>query len=188
MVVESTGIFDDYEKAKAHLTAGARRVVITAPVKNEHELGKTIQIGVNEELIKTCPITSNASCTTASASPVIAILDGVLGIEKALLTTTHAYTATQSLVDSPVPHADRNSDLRKRAGGVSENIIPSSSGSAIAVTKAYEPLAGLFDGVALRVPVACGSISDITFIAKRETSVEEVNAILEKASKDSRWE
>ena len=185
-VVESTGIFDDYEKAKAHLTAGARRVVITAPVKNEHELGKTIQIGINDELIKTCPITSNASCTTASASPVIAILDEAIGIEKALLTTTHAYTATQSLVDSPVPHADRHSDLR-RGRAASQNIVPSSTGSAIAVTKAYEPLAGKFDGISLRVPVSCGSISDITFVAKRETTVEEINAILEKASKDSRW-
>lgn len=183
VVVESTGIFDDYEKASAHLTAGARRVVITAPVKEEAENGATVLMGLNEDRIKTCPITSNASCTTVSASPVIAILDEAIGIEKAVLTTTHAYTATQSIVDGPA----KGSDMR-RGRAAAQNIVPSSTGSAIAVTKAYPALVGKFDGISLRVPVVAGSISDITFVAKRSTSAEEINGILTKAARDARWE
>lgn len=183
VVVESTGVFDDYEKAHAHVAAGAGRVVISAPVKEESPLGITALMGVNDEKIGTCPVTSNASCTTVSASPVIAILDEALGIEKAALTTVHAYTATQSIVDGPA----KGSDMR-RGRAAAQNIIPSSTGSAIAVTKAYAPLSGKFDGIALRVPVAAGSISDITFVAKRETSAEEVNGILRKAAGEPRWQ
>ena len=183
VVVEATGVFDDYEKANAHIEAGAGRVVITAPVKEESPLGATVLMGLNEDRFKTCQITSNASCTTTSASPVIAILDEAIGIEKAILSTTHAYTASQSLVDSFV----KGKDLR-RGRAAPQNIVPSSTGSAISVTKAYEKLAGKFDGIALRVPVIAGSISDITFIAKRPTSAEEVNEILRKAAKEKRWE
>jgi len=183
VVVEATGVFDDYEKANAHIAAGAGRVVITAPVKEESPLGATVLMGLNEDRFKTCQITSNASCTTTSASPVIAILDEAIGIEKAILSTTHAYTASQSLVDSFV----KGKDLR-RGRAAPQNIVPSSTGSAISVTKAYEKLAGKFDGIALRVPVIAGSISDITFIAKRPTSAEEVNEILRKAAKEKRWE
>ena len=183
VVVEATGVFDDYEKANAHIAAGAGRVVITAPVKEESPLGATVLMGLNEDRFKTCQITSNASCTTTSASPVIAILDEAIGIEKAILSTTHAYTASQSLVDSFV----KGKDLR-RGRAAAQNIVPSSTGSAISVTKAYEKLAGKFDGIALRVPVIAGSISDITFIAKRPTSAEEVNEILRKAAKEKRWE
>lgn len=182
VVVECTGVFDDYEKAHAHVVAGAKHVVISAPVKEESPLGTTALMGLNEEKIGTCPVTSNASCTTTSASPVIAILDKALGIEKAMLSTIHAYTATQSIVDSPA----KGKDMR-RGRAAAQNIIPSSTGSAIAVTKAYTPLAGKFDGIALRVPVMSGSISDITFVASRPTTAEEVNDILVKAEQEPRW-
>ena len=182
VAIESTGVFDTYEKASAHLTAGAKRVVITAPVKDDSENGATVLVGVNEEKLATCQITSNASCTTNSASPLIAILDEKLGIEKALLNTTHAYTATQSIVDSPV----RGADMR-RGRAAAQNITPSSTGAAVAVTKAYEQLAGKFDGISLRVPVVAGSIVDITFLAKRDTTAEEVNKILEDAASEERW-
>lgn len=182
VVVESTGFFTDYEKAQAHVTAGAKHVVITAPVKNDSPLGATVLMGVNEDRIKTCDITSNASCTTNSASPLIAILDEAIGIEKALLTTTHAYTASQSLVDGP-----SKKDMREGRAGA-QNIVPTSTGAAIAVTKAYEQLSGKFDGISLRVPVSAGSIADITFIAKRETTRDEVNQILRDAAVKSRWD
>ncbi len=181
VVVESTGVFDDYTKAAAHLTAGAKRVVITAPVKEDGD-GATVLMGVNEEKLSTCQISSNASCTTNAGSPLIAILDEKIGIEKALLNTTHAYTATQSLVDGPV----KGPDLR-RGRAAAHNMSPSSTGAAVAVTKAYETLTGKFDGISVRVPVVAGSLADITFIAKRETTAEEVNRILEAAAAEERW-
>ena len=182
VVIESTGVFDDFEKAQAHVAAGAKRVVISAPAKGDTG-GETVLMGVNEEKLKTCAISSNASCTTNASSPVIAILDEAIGIDYAILSTTHAYTATQSIVDSPV----KGSDLR-RGRAAAQNIIPSSTGAAIAVGKAYTSLDGRFDGVSLRVPVPAGSIADITFIAKRDTTAEEVNELLRKASKEARWE
>jgi len=183
VVVEATGFFNDYEKAKAHLDAGAKRVVITAPVKNDVEgLGSTILMGLNEDKFKTCPITSNASCTTNSASPVIAILDEAIGIEKAILSTVHAYTASQSIVDGP-----SKKDM-KEGRAAAQNIVPTSTGSAIAVSQAYPSLLGKFDGISLRVPVPAGSIADVTFIAKRATTAEEVNALLSAAAKQPRWE
>jgi glyceraldehyde 3-phosphate dehydrogenase len=183
VVVESTGLFTDYEKAKAHLTAGAKHVVISAPVKDDVTgLGTTVLMGLNEEKIKTCPITSNASCTTNSASPVIAILDEALGIEKAILSTTHAYTASQAIVDGP-----SKKDM-KEGRAAAQNIVPTSTGSAIAVAQAYPSLVGKFDGISLRVPVPAGSIADITFIAKRNTTAEEVNTILTMAAEQPKWE
>lgn len=184
IVVESTGFFASYEKAGAHLKAGAKRVVITAPSEGgeaESALGATVLMGVNEERLETCRISSNASCTTNAASPVIQILYEVIGIEKAILNTTHAYTATQSLVDSPVGR-----DFR-RGRAAAHNIIPSTTGAAGATTEAITGLKGKFDGVALRVPVVAGSIADITFVAKRPTSKEEVNAILKQAAGEVRW-
>lgn len=181
VVVESTGFFTDYEKANAHVTAGARRVVITGPVKEESALGATVLMGLDESKLGTCAITSNASCTTNSASPVIAILDEAIGIEKAILSTTHAYTASQGIVDGPA-----KKDM-KEGRAAAQNIIPTSTGAAVAVTKAYPSLAGKFDGISLRVPVASGSIADVTFISKRPTTAEEVNEILRKASTDARW-
>jgi glyceraldehyde 3-phosphate dehydrogenase len=183
VVIESTGFFTDYEKANAHIIAGAKHVVISAPVKNDVEgLGTTVLMGLNDDKIHTCPITSNASCTTNSASPIISILDAAIGIEKAILSTVHAYTASQSLVDGPA-----KKDM-KEGRAAAQNIVPTSTGAAIAVTQAYTALAGKFDGISLRVPVPAGSIADITFIAKRPTTVEEVNDVLRKAAQDPKWE
>ncbi|MFA5751079.1 MAG: type I glyceraldehyde-3-phosphate dehydrogenase [Candidatus Paceibacterota bacterium] len=184
VVVESTGLFTTYEKASAHLRAGAKKVVISAPAKDGDGTtkGETILLAVNEEKFGTCDITSNASCTTNAASPLISILHEALGIEKAILNTVHGYTASQALVDGP-----SKKDLREgRAAG--QNIVPSSTGAAIAVTKAFPELKGLFDGISIRVPVPAGSIVDITFISKKDTTPQEVNEILKKASKDSKWE
>lgn len=181
-VIESTGFFTKYEDAQKHVQAGAKHVVISAPAKGDESIGATILVGVNEEKFGTCNVTSNASCTTNAASPVIAILDETIGIEKAVLSTTHAYTASQALVDGP-----SKKDLREgRAAAM--NIVPSSTGAAKAVAKAYPSMTGKFDGISLRVPVPAGSIADITFIAKRATTKEEVNDILRKAAAESRWE
>ncbi len=188
VVVEATGKFTKYATSKAHLTAGAKRVVITAPVKDTPEdagvIGATVLMGINHHELKTCDISSNASCTTNAGGPLIAVLDEGIGIEKALLNTIHGYTSSQSLVDGP---SSRKNDPR-RGRAAAQNIVPSTTGAATATTKALTQLDGLFDGVAVRVPVPVGSLIDITFVAKRETSVEEVNAILTKASKDKRWE
>lgn len=181
VVIESTGLFTEYEKARAHLDAGARRVVISAPVKQDSPLGTTVLMGLDESGLSACQITSNASCTTNSASPVIAILDAAIGIEKAVLSTTHAYTASQAIVDGP------SKKDKKEGRAAAQNIVPTSTGAAIAVTKAYPALSGKFDGISLRVPVPAGSIADITFIAKRPTSAEEVNEALRTASKEARW-
>lgn len=181
VVVEATGRFNAFDKARAHIDAGAKRVVLTAPAKGGGA-GETVLMGVDEEKLKMCEISSNASCTTNAASPLIAILDGSVGIECALLNTTHAYTASQLIVDG-VSKKDWR-DGRAAAA----NIIPSSTGAAIAVTKAYPSLEGKFDGISLRVPVAVGSIADVTFLAKRDTSAEEINDILRKAAKEKRWQ
>ncbi len=182
VVVESTGLFTSYEKAKVHLDAGAKKVVISAPAKSDGtEPGETILLGVNEEKFGTCDVTSNASCTTNAASPLIAILDESLGIEKAILNTVHGYTASQSLVDGP-----SKKDLRE-GRAAAQNIVPSSTGAAIAVTKAFTKLEGMFDGISIRVPVPAGSIVDVTFISKTKTTAEEVNAILKKAASEPRW-
>lgn len=192
VVVESTGVFATYEKAGVHLAAGAKKVVITAPTKGEpggnhvngiNGHGATVLVGMNEEQLKTCTVSSNASCTTNSASPLIAILDETIGIDKALLNTVHAYTATQLIVDGPGGQHDIR---RGRAAAI--NIVPSSTGAAIATTEVHTQLKGKFDGIALRVPVVAGSVADITFIAKRDTTTEEVNGILSRAAKDPRWE
>ena len=182
VIVESTGLFTAYEKAKFHIDQGARKVVISAPSKGDGTVpGEMILLGVNEEKFGTCDITSNASCTTNASSPLIGILDEAIGIEKALLNTTHAYTGTQALVDGP-----SKKDLRE-GRAAAQNIVPSSTGAAIAVGKVYPKLDGLFDGISIRVPVPAGSIVDITFIAKRSTTAEEVNAILTKAASEDRW-
>ena len=184
VVVEATGLFTSYDKAKFHIDCGAKKVVITAPSKggDGSTIGETILLGVNENKFGTCDITSNASCTTNAASPLIAILHESIGIEKAILNTVHGYTASQALVDGP-----SKKDLRE-GRAAAQNIVPSSTGAAIAVTEAFPELKGLFDGISIRVPVPAGSIVDITFIAKRETTKEEVNEILKKASTNPRWE
>lgn len=184
VVVESTGFFTDYEGAKKHLAAGAKRVVVSAPIKGDPAAagvrGATVLMGVNQDQLATSEVTSNASCTTNATSPVIAILKEAIGIEKAMLNTVHAYTASQSLVDGP------KKDLRDgRAAAL--NIIPSTTGAAIATTQAHPELEGKFSGLAMRVPVPVGSIVDITFVASRDTSVEEVNEALRKAADEPRW-
>ncbi len=179
IVVESTGFFTDGAKARAHIDAGAKRVVITAPGKGEGV--ETILIGANEEKFGTCDITSNASCTTNCASPLIGILDEAIGIERALLNTTHAYTATQSIVDGTAPDDFR----RGRAGA--QNLGPSSTGAAKATALVYPKFKGKFDGIAVRVPVPSGSIVDITFTPSRPTTVEEVNEAMKKAAATDRW-
>jgi glyceraldehyde 3-phosphate dehydrogenase len=183
IVVESTGFFTDFSKAGAHITAGAKRVVITAPAKEGDGTvaGATILMGINNDKLGSVAVTSNASCTTNAASPVIAILDEAIGIEKAILSTTHAYTASQAIVDGP-----SKKDL-KEGRAAAQNIVPTSTGAAIAVTKAYPSLEGKFDGISLRVPVPAGSIADITFIAKRPTTVQEVNDALKAAAQTDRW-
>jgi len=179
VVVEATGFFTDYEKARAHIDAGAKRVVITAPAKGDG--GEIVLMGVNEEKLSTCQVSSNASCTTNAASPVIAILDEAIGIDKAILSTTHAYTASQSVVDGP-----SKKDM-KEGRAAAMNIVPTSTGAATAVAAAYTALAGKFDGISLRVPVAAGSIADITFISKRPTTREEINGALRAAATLPRW-
>ncbi len=185
VVVESTGVFEEYSKAKAHLDAGARKVVITAPAKGEPVPGVqsgTVLMGVNQEKLATCQISSNGSCTTNSASPLIQILDEAIGIEKAILNTVHGYTASQKLVDGP-----EAKDFR-RGRAAAANIVPSTTGAASAVTEALTNLAGKFDGISMRVPVITGSMVDVTFIAKRSTTIAEVNAALERAATSPRWQ
>jgi len=185
LVMEATGVFTSYEKSKMHLDAGAKRVVISAPVKDDPAAfgvtGATVLMGVNEDQLGVCQITSNASCTTNAASPLVGILKSTVGIEKALLNTTHAYTASQALVDGP-----SKKDFRD-GRAAAQNIIPSTTGAAIATTLAHTELAGKFDGISVRVPVPVGSIVDITFLASRNTSVEEINEILTAAANDPKW-
>jgi glyceraldehyde 3-phosphate dehydrogenase len=185
IVVESTGLFDEYEKANVHLAAGAKRVVITAPAKDEDGVsGQTVLVGVNEDNFKLAPITSNGSCTTNSASPVIQILSENPGIVKAALSTVHAYTATQALVDGPI----RGGHDYRKGRAAAMNTVPETTGAAISVARAIPELKGKFDGLSFRVPNITGSISDITFIAKRPTTVEEIAKILEDAAAQPRWQ
>jgi glyceraldehyde 3-phosphate dehydrogenase len=143
-----------------------------------------VLVGVNEDNFKTCPITSNGSCTTNSASPVIEVLSENPGIVKAALSTVHAYTATQSLVDGPI----RGGHDYRKGRAAAHNTVPETTGAAISVTRAIPELKGKFDGVSFRVPNITGSISDITFIAKRPTTVEEIAKILEDAAALPRWQ
>jgi len=184
IVVEATGFFSSYEGSKAHLEAGAKRVIISGPVKDDPVAagvtGATVLMGVNDDELATCSISSNASCTTNATSPLVAILKETIGIEKAILNTVHAYTSTQSLVDGP------KKDFRKgRAAG--QNIIPTSTGAAVATTKVHTELEGKFDGISIRVPVPVGSLVDVTFIASKDTTVEEVNDLLSKAAAGEQW-
>jgi len=186
LVIESTGFFESFEAAQAHLKAGAKRVVISAPAKDKDpkmkDLGRTVLLGINEEQLKERPITSNGSCTTNAVAPVIAVMCQNPGIKKAVLNSIHAYTATQKLVDGP----DAKDYRRGRAGA--QNIAPSSTGAAISVAEVVKDIKDLFDGLATRVPVITGSMADITFISKRKTSVDEIRDIFKKASKEKRWQ
>jgi glyceraldehyde 3-phosphate dehydrogenase len=179
IVIESSGLFTSGEKARAHLDTGAKHVVITAPAKGEVA---TILVGVNDDrFANTGPITSNASCTTNSVAPVMAILLESLGVEKASMITVHGYTASQKLVDGP----DEKDLRRGRAAAI--NIIPSTTGAAEAVIQVLPELQGKFDAVAMRVPTISGSLSAMTVLVKKNTTGEEINEIFKKASKDPRW-
>ncbi len=184
VAVESTGFFTSFEKARMHVNAGAKKVVISAPAKDGASAADegTILMGINCDTLKDMVVTSNASCTTNGGSPVIDILHKAIGVEKAVLNTVHAYTASQGIVDGP-----NAKDFKEGRAGA-QNIVPTSTGAAIALTKVMTDLTGKFDGISLRVPVISGSMADITFIAKKNTTVEEVNNVLEEASKTEHWQ
>ena len=175
VVIESTGKFVSEEDAKKHAKGGAKRVVISAPAKGAN-VG-TYVIGVND-LQGSPEVISNASCTTNCIAPVAAVMHSAFGIEKAAMTTIHSYTDDQNLQDNS------HKDLR-RARAAGENIIPTSTGAAIATTETIPELKGLFDGVALRVPTATGSITDFTMVVKKNTTVEEVNEVIKKATENA---
>ncbi|WP_378174427.1 type I glyceraldehyde-3-phosphate dehydrogenase [Aquimarina sp. SS2-1] len=178
IVIESTGFFTNREDAEKHIKAGATNVVISGPTKSKDT--PTVVHGVNTEDGKTA-IFSCASCTTNNISPVVEILGRTIGIKKAILNTIHAYTASQTLVDAP----SKKNPRMGRAGAI--NLTPTSTGAAIATTKALPQFEGKFDGIAVRTPVPVGSVSDITFIAERDTAAEEINEILLKEAKTDRY-
>lgn len=170
IVIESTGRFTKQEDAALHLKAGAKKVVISGPSKSEGV--DTIVLGANEDkLAGAGDIISNASCTTNSIAAVMSIMDEAFGVEKAMLTTVHSYTASQMLQDAPAK------DLRE-GRNAAENIVPTTTGAAVAVTKTVPQLKGKFDGMSIRVPTPVVSISDVTMLLARDTSVEEINKIL----------
>lgn len=176
VVIEATGLFVQPEKARAHINAGAKKVVISAPAKGEG--AKFIVLGVNEhELTREDDIISNASCTTNCIAPIMAILEREIGIEKSLMTTVHSYTASQRILDAPAK------DLRE-ARSAAENIVPTTTGAAIATAKVIPSLVGKFDGLSVRVPTAVVSLSDITAVLKRNTTKEEINEIFKRAAAD----
>ena len=178
VVIESTGIFTNREDAEKHIHAGAKNVVISAPTKSNNT--PTIIHGVNRPDGKTS-VFSCASCTTNNIGPVIEIMDRRIGIKKAILNTVHAYTASQSLVDAP------NKKRTRMGRAAAINLVPATTGAAKATIKALPKFEGKFDGIAIRTPVTVGSISDITFVASKNTSVEEVNNILTEESKTDRY-
>lgn len=174
IVIESTGRFTDKESAELHIAAGAKRVIISGPSKSEGV--DTIVLGANEDKVEGAShVISNASCTTNSLGAVMAVLDAEFGVEKSLLTTVHSYTASQALQDAPAK------DLRE-GRNAAENIVPTTTGAAIAVTKTLPQLEGKFDGLSIRVPTPVVSLSDITVLLERDVTVEEINAAFKKAA------
>lgn len=183
VVIESTGRFTDEEGMRNHILAGAKKVVLSAPAKGGN-IG-TFLIGVNHDKYQGQELINNASCTTNCIAPVAAIIQSKFGIQKALMTTIHSVTAEQNLVDGPPPGGKSN-DLR-RARAAYTNIIPTTTGAAVATTEAIPELKGLFDGRALRVPTIVGSISDFTFLLKTKTTVEAVNQAVKEACENPLW-
>lgn len=180
VVIESTGLFTDPEKARAHIDAGARKVVISAPAKGEG--AKTVVLGVNEEIIEDSDeILSNASCTTNCIAPVMRILEDNFGIEKAMMTTVHSYTASQRIQDAPAK------DLRE-ARAAAENIVPTTTGASKAAALTIPSLKGKFNGLSVRVPTPVVSLSDITAVLKKDVTKEEINKVFEKAAKEPYYE
>lgn len=174
VVIESTGFFTKPEAAQAHITAGARKVIISAPAKGE--AAETIVLGVNEDRLEHAgEVISNASCTTNCITPVAAVIESNFGIEKAMMTTIHSYTASQRLQDAPAK------DLRE-ARSAAENIVPTTTGASIAAAKALPALQNKFGGMSIRVPTPVVSLSDFVIITKRPVTVEEVNEVFKKAA------
>ncbi len=184
VVIESTGRFTDSITASAHLKAGARRVIISAPAKDEG-ITPTIVLGVNQNSYSNQAVISNASCTTNCITPVLDVLHNQFGVEKAFMSTIHSYTAEQNLVDGPPPGGKSNDLRRARAAAV--NIIPTSTGAAISATQAIPSLKGKFDGMAFRVPTPVGSLSDFTLLLKKNTTVEEVNQSFTDAANNPKY-
>lgn len=179
VVLECTGVFRTHEAAGKHIAAGARKVIMSAPAKDEET--PTCLIGVNDGKIKkTANVISNASCTTNGLGAVTDIIRKKFGIQKAIMSTIHAYTASQKIVDGP------DKDMRRgRAGAI--NIIPTSTGAAIATTKAIPQLEGVFDGMAYRVPVPTGSVIDAVYVLGKKTDEKKVNTELKKAAKQAAY-
>jgi len=176
VVIESTGFFTDKEGAGKHITAGAKRVVISGPTKSDGV--DTIVLGANDDKLEgSTEVISNASCTTNSLGAVMAILDSEFGVEKSMLTTVHSYTASQAIQDAP------KKDLREGRNGA-ENITPTTTGAAVAVTLTLPQLKNKFDGVSVRVPTPVVSLSDVTALLKRNTTVEELNEVFKRAAKE----
>lgn len=174
IVIESTGFFTDKEGAGKHVQAGAKRVIISGPTKSDGV--DTIVLGANDDKIEgSTEVISNASCTTNSLGAVMAVLDAEFGVEKSMLTTVHSYTASQALQDAP------KKDLRE-GRNAAENMVPTTTGAAIAVTKTLPQLEGKFDGISVRVPTPVVSISDVTALLSRDVTVEEINAAFKKAA------
>lgn len=180
VVIESTGFFTKPEDARAHIKAGAKKVVISAPAKGDG--AKTVVLGVNEEVVdKTDEILSNASCTTNCIAPIMKVLENEFGIEKAMMTTVHSYTGSQRILDAPAK------DLRE-ARSAAENIVPTTTGASKAAAKAIPSLEGKFNGLSVRVPTPVVSLSDITAVLKRDTTKEELVKVFEKAAKEPYYE
>ncbi len=178
IVVESTGVFTDPGDLKKHLKAGAKFAILSAPVKGSEV--STLVHGVNTS-DESARIVSCASCTTNAITPPMEVMTRRIGVKKALMTTVHAYTSSQALVDSP------NKKIR-RGRAAAANFVPTTTGAAVATTKALPQLAGKFDGAAIRGPVPVGSIADIVFLAERNTTVEEINTIFVEESKTERYQ
>lgn len=180
IVIESTGFFTKPEDAKAHLKAGAKKVVISAPAKGEG--AKTVVLGVNEDVVEDSDkIISNASCTTNCIAPIMKVLEDEFGIEKAMMTTVHSYTGSQRILDAPAK------DLRE-ARSAAENIVPTTTGASKAAALTIPSLVGKFNGLSVRVPTPVVSLSDITAILKRDTTKEELTSLFKKIAKEPYYE
>ncbi len=178
VVLECTGRFTNYEGAAGHVAAGAKHVIISAPAKGDDV--PTHVMGINQKTANKSVIINNASCTTNCITPVMAVLQEAFGIKRAMMTTVHSYTASQVLQDAPAK------DLRE-ARAAAQNIVPTTTGAAIATTQVIPELEGIFDGLSVRVPTQVVSLSDITVLLKKKTTVEELNAAFVKAAKQARW-
>lgn len=178
VVLECTGVFRTTKDAKAHISAGAKKVIISAPAKDEAT--ETYVLGVNGNKYKGEKVINNASCTTNCIAPLVKVVDDAFGINKAMMSTIHAYTADQNIVDGP------HKDLR-RGRAAARNMVPTTTGAAIATTKVVAGLRGKFDGMAVRVPVACGSMSDLTFLIDKKVDIEKVNKAIMKACEQDEY-